>query len=182
MTRKRPRSRTHPSSTTPTNSSHRSTPSFLLEENHALRSSNKYQGASTSSGSSLNDISCCQTSANCTSGQKQLRDERPLVQGSGDEGFWAQFPKLLLLSVVSIFVPAGYNNDYRSHHPRIKGGLFILLNHTFDMLWIGLALGFTIINNVPNSIKGVSLPQPSLKVQVSDLSVSFESDLFLIRK
>lgn len=165
VTRKRPRSRTHPSSTTPTNSSHRSTPSFLLEENHALRSS-KYPGASTSSGSSLNDISCCQTSANCTSSQQQ-REERPLVANSGEEaGFWAQFPRLLLLSVASIFVPAGYNNDYRSHHPRIKGGLFILLNHTFDMLWIGLALGFTIINNVPNSIKGVSLPQPSLKVQV----------------
>ena len=100
------------------------------------------------------------------------------MQGSGDEGFWAQFPKLLLLSVVSIFVPAGYNNDYRSHHPRIKGGLFILLNHTFDMLWIGLALGFTIINNVPNSIKGVSLPQPSLKVQVKRLFFLLLFNLF----
>ncbi len=72
----------------------------------------------------------------------------------------------LLLSVCSSAVPCGYSNDRRSHHPRIKGGLFVALSYAFCSLWVGLALGFTIVNAVPNTIHGVSLPQPSLKVEV----------------
>ena len=80
--------------------------------------------------------------------------------------FFSSSTETLLLSVCSSAVPCGYSNDRRSHHPRIKGGLFVALAYAFCSLWVGLALGFTIVNAVPNTIHGVSLPQPSLKVEV----------------
>ena len=83
-----------------------------------------------------------------------------------------KLPKISLLSVCSSIIPVAYTNDLRSHHPQIKGGLFILLNYLFNTLWIGLALGFTIVNDVPNTIHGVSFPQPSLKLKVPDSKVS----------
>lgn len=104
---------------------------------------------------STNDLPCCSSAGPCSNDLDKTED-----------GFWPTFPKTVALSVCSIFIPSGYTNDLRSHHPRLRGGLFILLNYLFNMLWIGLALGFTIVYHVPNTIQGVTLPQPSFKVEL----------------
>lgn len=83
--------------------------------------------------------------------------------------FWESLPKTFLHSICSVVIPAGYTNDRRSHHPtRLKGGMFVLLNFFFNTVWIGLALGFTIVHHVPNTLHGVAIPQPSLKVEVRE--------------
>ena len=87
---------------------------------------------------------------------------------SGGESFWQGLPKSFLLSICSSVIPVGYTNDRQSHHPlRLKGGMFVLLNFFFNTVWIGLALGFTIVHYVPNNVQGISIPQPSVKVEVS---------------
>ena len=87
---------------------------------------------------------------------------------SGRESFWEGLPKSFLLSICSSVIPVGYTNDRHSHHPlRLKGGMFVLLNFFFNTVWIGLALGFTIVHYVPNNVQGISIPQPSVKVEVS---------------
>jgi hypothetical protein len=46
------------------------------------------------------------------------------------------------------------------------------------MVCIGLALGFTIDKDVPNTFHGVVVPQPSLKVEVHiSISVRNQSNL-----
>ena len=83
------------------------------------------------------------------------------------DSFWESLPKSFLLSICSSVIPVGYTNDRHSHHPRrLKGGMFVLLNFFFNTVWIGLALGFTIVHNVPNNVQGISIPQPSVKVEV----------------
>jgi hypothetical protein len=85
--------------------------------------------------------------------------------------FWESLPKTFLLSICSVTIPVGYTNDRRSHHPtRLKGGMFVLLNFIFNTAWIGLALGFTIVHNVPNTLHGVAIPQPSINVEVRSQS------------
>lgn len=91
---------------------------------------------------------------------------------SGGESFWEGLPRSFLLSICSSVIPVGYTNDRQSHHPlRLKGGMFVLLNFFFNTVWIGLALGFTIVHYVPNNVQGISIPQPSVKVEVSCTSV-----------
>lgn len=51
----------------------------------------------------------------------------------------------------------------------------MLLNFLFNTLFLGLALGFTIINSVPNTVHGVSLPQPSLQVEVPGSKVMVQA-------
>jgi len=36
---------------------------------------------------------------------------------------WYVIPKIIAMSVASIIVPVGYSNDFKLHHPRIKGTL-----------------------------------------------------------
>jgi hypothetical protein len=83
--------------------------------------------------------------------------------------------KTLLLSVASIIVPSGYTNDVKSHHPRIKGGLYIMLNFIVNMSILGVTLGYTILHRVPNTIHGVSLPNPSIKVEVPSSKIIVET-------
>jgi hypothetical protein len=52
-----------------------------------------------------------------------------------------------------------------------------LINYIGHMLVIGLALGYTIRFKVPNTIKGVSISNPSIEVQV--LKIYFIPCLFL---
>eukprot|EP00095_Tigriopus_kingsejongensis_P005092 maker-scaffold159_size295958-snap-gene-1.38 protein:Tk05092 transcript:maker-scaffold159_size295958-snap-gene-1.38-mRNA-1 annotation:"conserved hypothetical protein" len=104
---------------------------------------------------SASDLPCCSSAGPCSNDLDKKED-----------GFWPNFPKIVALSLCSIFIPAAYTNDLRSHHPRLRGGLYIVLNYFFNMLWIGLALGFAIVYHVPNTIQGVTLPQPSFKVEV----------------
>ncbi len=123
------------------------------------------------------EVSCCTVpNPNCGNGiDNGISSHRSSLSSlvfvpadNASPNFWSSLPHYLLLSACSSVIPCGYSNDYRSHHPRIKGGLFVALNYFFCMLWIGLALGLTIVNDVPNTFQGVSLPQPSLKVEVRE--------------
>ena len=76
-------------------------------------------------------------------------------------------PKTILLSVCSIVMPSGYSNDNRSQHPRLKGGLFLMLNYFFTNLVLGVALGFSILRHVPNIFQGVKLPPLAADIRVS---------------
>lgn len=49
-----------------------------------------------------------------------------------------------------------------------SGGTFMILNFLSHSLVIGLALGYTINNNIPNTIQGLKISNPSIKVQVTD--------------
>ena len=59
---------------------------------------------------------------------------------------WSDFGQIICLSVPSMIIPSGYNNDYKSHHPKIKGGLFIILNYLVNMSILGVSLGYVILN------------------------------------
>ena len=54
---------------------------------------------------------------------------------------WNDMGNFLLMSFASIVVPSGYTNDYKMHHPRIKGGLYIILNYLVNMTIMGVTLG-----------------------------------------
>jgi len=86
---------------------------------------------------------------------------------------WNDMEKYLVLGFASIIVPSGYCNDSKSHHPRIKGGLFIILNYLVNMAIMGVTLGYTILHRVPNEFRGITITNPSIKVKVpsSDLKV-----------
>jgi len=117
---------------------------------------------------SIENVDCC-----CPTPGEEKKFSKDLMvvssdYESGGESFWQGLPKSFLLSVCSSVIPVGYTNDRHSHHPlRLKGGMFVLLNFFFNTVWIGLALGFTIVNYVPNNVQGISIPQPSVKVEVS---------------
>jgi len=118
---------------------------------------------------SMENVDCC---CGPTTAEEKGLQGRDLMVVSSDyemagDSFWESLPKSFLLSICSSVIPVGYTNDRHSHHPlRLKGGMFVLLNFFFNTVWIGLALGFTIVHNVPNNVQGISIPQPSVKVEV----------------
>ena len=75
-------------------------------------------------------------------------------------------PKTVALSMLSIVVPSSYTNDWRCGHPRLKGGLFLMLNYLTNMIVLGVSLSYTIVNHVPNVLKGVVLPNPNVNIKV----------------
>ena len=116
---------------------------------------------------SIENVDCC-----CGPTPGEEKEKKLMVISneyeSGGESFWQGLPRSFLLSICSSVIPVGYTNDRESHHPhRLKGGMFVLLNFFFNTVWIGLALGFTIVHYVPNNVQGISIPQPSVKVEVS---------------
>eukprot|EP00096_Caligus_rogercresseyi_P011208 TRINITY_DN4342_c0_g1_i1.p1 TRINITY_DN4342_c0_g1~~TRINITY_DN4342_c0_g1_i1.p1 ORF type:complete len:520 (-),score=63.06 TRINITY_DN4342_c0_g1_i1:739-2298(-) len=98
--------------------------------------------------------------------KKVQLDQRSYSSFIGGSVCLRHLPKYLLLSICSIFIPSAYSNDRKSHHPRIKGGTFLLLNYFVNGAILALTLGFTIFHFTPDDIHGLVLPQPSLKVQV----------------
>ena len=119
-----------------------------IEEQIELRC--KLQPGS-SQNSSCEHISCCSKRNKQNAKNAVITEPILEVRENSNPTFWDTLPKLFIMSVCSIVIPVGYTNDTKSHHPKIKGGLFISLNYLFNMLWIGLALGFTIVNDVPNT-------------------------------
>lgn len=79
---------------------------------------------------------------------------------------WMDLPKVVGMSIGSIIVPVGYSSDFRLHHLRIKGGIFLIANYISHMVLIGLALGYTIQHKIPNSIQGLKISNPSIDVQI----------------
>ena len=77
---------------------------------------------------------------------------------------WHDMGKFVLLGFASIVTPSGYSNDRKSHHPRIKGGLYLILNYLVNMSILGVALGYTILHRVPNEIHGVTMPKVNINV------------------
>lgn len=77
---------------------------------------------------------------------------------------WHDMGKFVLLGFASIVTPSGYSNDRKSHHPRIKGGLYLILNYLVNMSILGVTLGYTILHRVPNDIHGVTLPKVNINV------------------
>ena len=68
---------------------------------------------------------------------------------------------VLLISFASIIVPSGYSNDYKMYHPRIKGGLYIILNYLLNMAIMGVSFGFAIDRYVPDQFVNIPLPTKS---------------------
>jgi hypothetical protein len=56
----------------------------------------------------------------------------------------------------------------------------MLLNFLSHSLIIGLALGYTIKNNIPNTIQGLKISNPSIKVQVIYLRFRFKKAVIVI--
>ena len=68
---------------------------------------------------------------------------------------------ILLISFASIIVPSGYSNDYKLYHPRIKGGLYIILNYLLNMAILGVSFGFAIDRYVPDQFSNIPIPTKS---------------------
>ena len=102
---------------------------------------------------------CCTQMPISNSGKYVLTKDR-------SESCWTGFGQFLCLSVPSIIVPTGYSNDYKCHHPRIKGGLYIILNFIVNMSIMGVTLGYVILHRIPNKIHGITVSNPSIGVQV----------------
>lgn len=84
---------------------------------------------------------------------------------------WNDMGNFLLISFASIVVPSGYSNDYKMHHPRIKGGLYLILNYLVNMTIMGVSLGYTILHRVPNDFHGIHLKNPSINVNIPDVGI-----------
>ena len=68
---------------------------------------------------------------------------------------------VFLISFASIIVPSGYSNDYKMYHPRIKGGLYLILNYLLNMSILGVSFGFAIDRYVPDQFVNIPLPTKS---------------------
>jgi len=100
-------------------------------------------------------------------GGKTGRDGAPLFDASPvDETVRGSMLKTVSLSILSIVVPSSYSNDGRCHHPRLKGGLFLMLNYLTNMIVLGVSLSYTIIHYVPTDLKGVVLPNPNVNIEL----------------
>jgi len=88
-----------------------------------------------------------------------------------NQSCWNDMGNYLLISFASIVVPSGYSNDYKMHHPRIKGGLYLILNYLVNMTIMGVALGYTILHRVPNDFHGLHLKNPSINVDIPDVGI-----------
>ena len=82
----------------------------------------------------------------------------------------SEIGKVFLISFASIIVPSGYSNDEKMLHPRIKGGVYLILNYLVTMILMGISLAFTMKEKIPLIISGVPLPQAPMKIEHSDLS------------
>lgn len=107
----------------------------------------------------------CLTSCCCSN----LQSSGKYVVSSGHQGHypdscWTDMGKFIVIATASILVPSGYSNDYKMHHPRIKGGLYVILNYIVNMAIMGVTLGYTILHRIPNDIHGISIPNPSFHV------------------
>ena len=116
-------------------------------------------GGTGCSGDEAECSCCCRGYTYAPQGEEGSEDAK-------DDTFKGGMLKTILISTLSIVVPSSYTNDGLSHHPRLKGGVFLLLNFLTTMAILGSALGYTILHYVPNTIRGVVLPQPSVQVQV----------------
>lgn len=111
---------------------------------------------------------CCSTrNRSYTYAMDQSSKSKPGRDAPTDDTVRGSMLKTVALSVLSIVVPSSYANDGRCHHPRLKGGLFLMLNYLTNMLVLGVSLSYTIVNYVPNVLKGVVLPNPDVNIQVS---------------
>ena len=79
--------------------------------------------------------------------------------------------KVFLISLASTIVPSGYSNDEKMLHPKIKGGIYLILNYFVTMVLMGISLALTIKNKMPIVIFGVPLPQAPMKIEHSDLTL-----------
>ena len=88
---------------------------------------------------------------------------------------WKDMGKFILLGMASIITPSGYSNDLKCHHPRIKGGLYLILNYLVNMTILGVSLGYTILHRVPNDIHGVTLPKVNINVIMPNSQIKAET-------
>ena len=88
---------------------------------------------------------------------------------------WNNMGNFLAMAFASIVVPSGYSNDYKMHHPRIKGGLYLILNYILNMTILGVSLGYTILHRVPNDIHGIQISNPSINVNIPSSSITVET-------
>ena len=83
-----------------------------------------------------------------------------------------EFGNIFLISLASIIVTSGYSNDEQMYHPKIKGGLYLILNHLVTMALMGVTLACTMKeNHMPNKIY-LSFPRMKMLVDVSDVNVN----------
>ena len=79
---------------------------------------------------------------------------------------------VLLISFASIVVPSGYSNDYKMYHPRIKGGLYIILNYLLNMAIMGVSFGFAIDRYLPEEFVKIPFPTKS-NAKISTKAIEF---------
>merc|ERR1712223_943803 len=98
-----------------------------------------------------------------------------------EQSCWNEMEKYLVLGFASIIVPSGYCNDVKSHHPRIKGGLFVILNYLVNMSIMGVTLGFTILHRVPNEFTGIVITNPAIMVNVPSSNLKIQTGIVDIK-
>ena len=94
---------------------------------------------------------------------------------SSSDSCWHDLGNILSLSVASLLVPSGYANDAKMFHPRIKGGLYLILNYLVNMSILGVTLGYTILHRVPNDIHGIKISNPSIDVVVPSAKIKIKT-------
>ena len=134
----------------------------------------------------LNSCCCTQwmtTTRTTTTTSRSLPTPRSgkyiLTQDDSSDSCWTGFGQLLCLSVPSIIIPAGYSNDYKSHHPRIKGGLYIILNYLVNMSILGVTLGYVVLHRIPNDIHGLTISNPAIVVNVPSSKITVNAGVNL---
>lgn len=125
----------------------------------------------------------CLTTCCCTQWTQQTlpiaRSGKYVLTKDQSQSCWTGLSQFLCLSVPSIIVPTGYSNDYKSHHPRIKGGLYLILNFIVNMSIMGVTLGYVILHRIPNKIHGISIPNPSIGVEIPTSKIVINAGVHL---
>lgn len=115
---------------------------------------------------------CCNTQwTRSTSGFPTVKSGKYVLTKDSSESCWSGFGQLICLSVPAMIIPSGYTNDYKSYHPRIKGGLYIVLNYLVNMSIMGVTLGYVILHRIPNDIHGITISNPSIGVVVPNSKI-----------
>ena len=91
-----------------------------------------------------------------TSGFPTVKSGKYVLTKDSTESCWSGFGQLICLSVPAMIIPSGYTNDYKSYHPRIKGGLYIVLNYLVNMSIMGVTLGYVILHRYVQGISPIS--------------------------
>ena len=76
--------------------------------------------------------------------------------------------KVFLFSFASIIVPSGYSNDEKMLHPKIKGGVYLILNNLVTMIAMGTSLAFTMKGKMPKIVSNIPIPQSPMKIEYSE--------------